>query len=347
MRHTQFRYSLSRSGLIAALALSAGCVFMPPPPERGEVPAPEPVAEAAPPPAAAITEAPEAAKAPAPPMPDEPVRTAIVISDDIAAYVGVAEALTSRLTADVVTMHNLDGLELNASRVAAEVADADRIVAVGLLAAAVLRRHSDKTMVFCKVFNYQDHDLISPTSKGVSFLPPFDMQVEAWKEIAPQLRRIGIITGAGQEPLVEEIRAATSEHGIMLASRVATSDKEALVEFKRLTPEVQGLWLLPDNRILSPEVVREIMSYSAKHRKQIVVFGRNLLVLGALMSITTDDEDVAAQVVKQLESMTADGRLQGPDMQALTEIHVDVNTEVARYLGLDASERVARTRAVQ
>ena len=42
-----------------------------------------------------------------------------------------------------------------------------------------------------------------------------------------------------------------------------------------MTHAIDGLWLLPDNRILSPDVVREMMSYSAKHKKQVVVFGNN------------------------------------------------------------------------
>jgi hypothetical protein len=76
------------------------------------------------------------------------------------------------------------------------------------------------------------------------------------------------------------------------------------------------------------------MSYGAKHRKQIVVFGDNFLGLGALLSVTSDERDVAERVLARFDDMSETGRLLGPDMQQLTEIHTAVNPDVANYLGL-------------
>jgi hypothetical protein len=76
------------------------------------------------------------------------------------------------------------------------------------------------------------------------------------------------------------------------------------------------------------------MSYSAKHRKQIVVFGDSFLGLGALMSVTSDERDVAERVLARFDNMAPSGQLLGPDMQELTRIHTDVNPAVANYLGL-------------
>jgi len=197
-------------------------------------------------------------------------------------------------------------------------------------------------MVFCQVFNYQDHDLISRSSKGVNLLPPFDTQLEAWTSLAPGLKSIGIITGPDQDSLVDEIRAVTAAQQIELSVRTVLSDKEALYSFKRLTPEIQGLWLLPDNRILSPAVVREIITYGARHRIQVVVFGANLLSAGALMSVTSINGDIADQVLSRLDTISETGQLAGPDMRPLTRMQVEVNRDVARHLGLAVSEQVVR-----
>jgi ABC-type uncharacterized transport system substrate-binding protein len=246
---------------------------------------------------------------------------------------GIAEEIQRQDGAHVI-VHNLDGEPTNAERVLAELSgNSDRLVAIGLLAATVGRR-ADLPMVFCQVYNYQDHDLLSPTSKGVQLLPPFSLQLDAWMSLSPDLRHLGIVTGPAQDSLVAEIRQVVEEAELTLTVATVQSDQEALLAFKDMTQSIDGLWLLPDNRILSPVVVREIMSYSAKHRKQVVVFGDSFLALGALMSVTSDERDVAERVLARFDNMSETGRLLGPDMQQLTKIHTDVNPTVANYLGL-------------
>jgi ABC-type uncharacterized transport system substrate-binding protein len=342
----RFQFAITRIGLFLLFVMSAGCSFLAPAVQVAEVPVVQPVTppEVVPEPEplpVQVVDVP-APRVVIPEPPSRPAHTAVVISDDIPAFTGVAEQIKRRLGEEHVSIHNLDGLAGNRARVAAEIGSADQVVAVGLLAATVGRRSTDRPLVFCKVFNYQDYDLISPLSKGVNFLPPFEMQLEAWTNLAPGLRSVGVIAGPGQEALVEEVRQAAASLQVSLAFRSVESDKEALVTFKRLTPDVQGFWLLPDNRILSPEVVREIMSYSAKHRKQVVVFGSNLLGLGAVMSITSNDEDVVDQVLRRLSEVTDDGKWPGPDMAPLTKMELQINPDVAGHFGIAPAEQVAR-----
>jgi ABC-type uncharacterized transport system substrate-binding protein len=256
----------------------------------------------------------------------------------------IAEEIQRR-DPDHVTVHDLDGQEANAGTTLSEIdgANSDRIVAIGLLAATIGRK-TDVPMVFCQVYNYQDYDLVSPTSKGVQFLPPFSLQLVAWKTLAPELQSIGIVTGPGQDTLVAEIQRVVEAAGLTLLVETVQSDQEALLEFKEMTLAVDGFWLLPDNRILSPDVVREMLSYSAQRRKQVVVFGNGLLGLGALMSVSSDEVDIAERVLVRFENMSEDGQLRGPDIQQLTKIHTNVNHDAANRLGLTVPDAFIGTR---
>jgi ABC-type uncharacterized transport system substrate-binding protein len=256
----------------------------------------------------------------------------------------IAEEIQRR-DAEHVTVHNLDGSEANAVTTLAKIdgASSDRIVAIGLLAATVGRR-AEMPMVFCQVYNYQDYDLVSPSSKGVQLLPPFDLQLEAWRSLAPELKSIGIVTGPGQDALIADIQEAVERAELTLTVATVQSDQEALVRFKDMTHAIDGLWLVPDNRILSPNVVREMMSYSAKHKKQVVVFSSGLLGLGALMSVASDERDVADRVLARFENMSESGQLRGPDLQQLTKIHASVNEDIARHLGLAIPEALIGAR---
>ena len=319
--------------LFVITGLVAGCTMLPPAVPVAQAPVETSAPVPAPPqPDPAPAPAPTIAPEPTPPAP--PAHTALLLSDDIPAFSAIAEEIAARVGDAPLSIHNLDSNPANVSRIRAEAAEADRLIAVGLFAATVAREIEGKPLVFCQVFNYQDHDLISASSKGVKLLPPFDLQLDEWLDLDPDLKRIGIIVGPGQEQLVEEIQAAARARQVELAVSTVQSDKEALYNFKRMTQDIQGLWLLPDNRVLSPEVVREIMSYSARHRTQVVVFGPNLLDLGALMSVTSDPGDIAARVLARIGDVDANNRISGPDMQSLTTLDVDINLEVARYLGL-------------
>jgi len=210
------------------------------------------------------------------------------------------------------------------------------------LAAKAGRKIADTPMVFCQVFNYQDHDLISPKSKGVKFLPPFSLQLEIWKELSPDLQTVGLIVGPNQEELVAEINQAAEQFNVELLTQTVHSDKEALYAFKRLTAKIQGFWLLPDNRVLSPTVLTEIVSYGRKHGNQTVVFSPQLLSLGADISFSNADTDVADAVLKVLGASAGKDTIVGLPMTALTTLHAEINPDVSGQLRLRNSEKLAQ-----
>ncbi|MEE8305179.1 MAG: ABC transporter substrate binding protein, partial [Candidatus Tectomicrobia bacterium] len=249
------------TALILCVSL-AGCVGLPVTPEE-----PPPASMPAPPP---------------PPTPEiEPSRVVLFLSDDIPAYQAIATQIVERGDANEYKTVNLDGDPRISPANLAEIKafDPDKIVSIALLAAQVGRQFADTPMVFCQVFNYRDHDLLSPYSRGVKLLPPFALQLEAWTELSPELESIGLVIGPNQEDLIAEAVRAAEAYKIELTSRIVSSDKEALYVFKRLTSSIQGFWLLPDNRILSPRVLKEMMSYGTAHGVQIVVFNSQLINL--------------------------------------------------------------------
>ncbi|MDP6437827.1 MAG: hypothetical protein QF790_08665 [Gammaproteobacteria bacterium] len=269
-------------------------------------------------------------------------QVAVVLSNDLPEFVAIADELNRRFSKDI-TVHSLGGKPGNAERVLAEIdaAGADQLVAVGLLAAKIGRERQGRPMVFCQTYNYKEHGLVSANSKGVGLLPPFDKQFETWHELDPKIKRIGLLSGPDKDELLVELRQAGDRRGIGVISRAVSSDKEALLEFKRMMSNIQGLIILPDNRILSPRVLREIMSLGAKRRTQIVVYAPGLLNLGALMSFTGRPDDIANAVVKRLESVQADGRIPGPGLIPLEEIRVQVNPAMADHLSLIIPEPLA------
>jgi ABC-type uncharacterized transport system substrate-binding protein len=268
-------------------------------------------------------------------------RVAIVLSGRQPAYDGVAREL-ERVLEDY-SLYDLSDRSQTVRSVFGSIADekATAVVAIGLRAALSARALSSVPVVFCQVFNVSDNDLITDNVKGVSSLPPLNLQLKAWKELDPQLKSIGAIVGPGHEALIDEAALAAEELGLKLHFRIAGSDKETLYIFNRLVPDIDGFLLFPDNRVLSRTVLDEMLGYAARHRIQVAVFNEPLLAMGATLSATTIDADIASAIVHVLDSFDKQQGSLLPALTPLTAIQIRTNKAIVQQYGLDADDTSA------
>ncbi len=283
--------------------------------------------------------APERTIEPAPPEvpPAMPASLAVVVSNDIPAYTNVADEIARLAGERPNAIYSLRGDMAAAAEAIADIdkSGSDALIAIGLLAAEAAREYSHVPVVFCQIFNHAEHELLARGARGVELLPPFSMQLAAWKQLSPELARVGVITGPGHQEMIARATRAARAAGVELVSRVVDSDKEALYVFKRLVPDIDGFWLLPDNRILSPRVIRELMDYGKKHEKQILAFSPSLLEWGAVMSVMSIDEDVASQVLHLVDTEVPPDMDEPSRLAPLTRMQIEINEALARKLGLN------------
>ncbi len=262
-------------------------------------------------------------------------RVAIVLSGRQPGYESVAHELEQVL--EDYSLYDLSDRSQTVRNVFSSIADekATAIVAIGLRAALSARALSEVPVVFCQVFNVNDNDLITDTVKGVSSIPPLSLQLKAWKELDPQLRNVGAIVGGGHEDLIEEATQAAEELGLGMHVKVASSDKETLYLFNRLVPDIDGFLLFPDNRILSRTVLDDILGYASRHRVQIAVFNESLLAMGATLSASSVDADVASTIVRVLDRFENNKGDLLPAITPLTAIQIRTNKSIVQQYGLD------------
>jgi ABC-type uncharacterized transport system substrate-binding protein len=207
-------------------------------------------------------------------------------------------------------------------------------VAVGLQAVQLARERSSGPIIFCQVFNYRELLAAGGPLWGVQSIPPLALQLRSWKAIDPSLRRIGLIVSQAHVPLAQDAVEAGEQIAIEVEYAVSSSDRETLYLAKRLAADVDGLWVLPDNRILSPAVLEESLSYALSHGVGVLVFNEALLPWGALISASSTASDVARSVLAVLERVAA-GRTDGlPVVSPLSEVELRINEQAAVQLGL-------------
>lgn len=353
---TPIRAMIARAAPIFLLMALSGCAALLPEP-------PEPVADG-PVAVPAPTPQPEPELEPAPfpqPLPPTPVPVAqpepdtgpvnvgplvaVVISDRTPAYVAVADALDEHL--DNPEVYDLSDGSLNPAKAFDVIgrSGAIAVVAIGLPAARAAAQFSRVPVVVGQVFNFMNTDLPSASVRAVSVLPPVAQQVDAWLAIAPAIKNVGAIVGPGHDALIEEAEQALSERGIKFHYAIANSDRETLYLFNRLVRDIDGFLLFPDNRVLSRNILLEMMSYAARHHVQVAVFNDPLLKLGAVLSTSAVDTDIAASITIVLNRILEGDIDDVPMMSPLSTTRVSTNPGVMQKLGLSVLAPIDKSMA--
>ena len=258
----------------------------------------------------------------------------VLLSDSTPAFTGVQREIGKKYPRQLATYTLGNESTYPALRKKIESSNGSVVVAIGLPAARLARGLAGKKVIFCQVFNYEDAELVTPWMKGVSATAPVSEQFRVWKALYPKLTSIGVVTGRNLHGLMEETRAAAKENHIRLDHVEVRSDKETLYAYKQLSPKMQGLWLVPDNRVLSRDVIRDIMAHSVKEGKQVAVFGRELLGLGGLISAETSYADIAEQVLVRVRQAQEASGVPGAPVIPLARTVIRINTVMAKRLNL-------------
>ena len=318
--------------LFVALAVSACSTLAPEPPTVDD--SPEVVVEAP-----IETAEPTAPKRLIPPEPAKLPPVAIVLTSSRPAYADVAAELTRQF--DDYVVYNLDEDRRPPVSVLRLINDSESqaIVAIGLRAAKSSIAMASVPVIFSQVFNYQDHDLLRETSRGVAAVPPLDAQLAAWKEVDPELARVGVIIGSGHDDLIDDARIAAERHGIDLQVRTAQSDQETVYLFKRMVRTIDGYWLFPDNRILSARALQQIIEEAGRHNVTVAAPSESMLKIGADISFSTVAADIASKIADIVRQIEAGELAQVEPITPLAEIRVALDEEQADK---DAVARVSK-----
>lgn len=205
------------------------------------------------------------------------------------------------------------------------------VIAVGLKAAKLVKQLKTKHVIFTSIVNHEDYDLVSDQMKGVSALPSPEKLFKDWKLLSPDLTTVAVIAGNNLDNYLTYAALAADKYGIELVVRKVSTDKEFIYKSKHLSMDVQGQWILPDNRVLSSKALKDVMSYASRRGRQIVVFGPKLLAFGGLFYVVADEKIVSEKVFELMKD-------KGDSVNGIAYVmnhRMGVNARIARQLNLE------------
>ncbi len=128
--------------------------------------------------------------------------------------------------------------------------------------------------------------------------------------------------------MIAEAEVAAAELDLELRVRIAHSDQESLYFFRRMVRDIEGFWLIPDNRILSARVIKQMLDEADHQQVPVVVPNESMLAMGAAISISTVAADIAETIVSVVRRIQAGEIDKVPPITRLSEIQVKTNDNV-------------------
>lgn len=262
-------------------------------------------------------------------------------SEELPAYQQPIPAFEEALDLPVEVIQ-LDGDKKRALRVASRLSQErpDLIFALGAKAAWTAVNHVPGVpVVHVAVLDPDRYGIQGAFVTGVGMELPAELVISQFQLFAPQVQRLGLIVSQGNAgPDIEAAIEAARRAGYEVVVRRVRASNDVRKGFSRLRRQVDGLWLLPDPVVVTPDNFRTLRDEALRSRLPLLVYSEHLVRAGAFMTVAPDWEAVGRQAAdlagRILAGTTAaEVRPVQPDTP-----RVVLNGDTSDALGLDIDE---------
>jgi len=272
-------------------------------------------------------------------------RIAIVTSSHTEPYQRVVEGFRAYMSAQGVTsgfsFHSLqDDREAARKALGAARRSADSIVlTIGSVATQdALQSEGSAPVVACMIMN--DHDLRrSAIATGVTLEFSLDTQFQWIKRFVPRGKSIGVLYNPREnQAQVDAAKRVAESHGLRLVARPVESPQALPAALASLSNDVDVVWGLSDQLVLSAQTGEAILLFSFRNRIPFAGLSESWVRAGALYALDRDYVDIGAQcgeLALRVLRGTAPRDLPPARPRRLTYA---INLRAAEHMNLDVSE---------
>lgn len=216
------------------------------------------------------------------------------------------------------------------------LAGARVVLAVGQKAVQVAQASAPSSLVvYCMVLRGAVRP--SPNVTGVRLEVAPLAALRALAQLAPSVRRVGVVYDPRiSNAYLKEAAPAASALGLSLVARPVRDPGEVRAALGELTSRVDALWLMPDPRLVSAELLPDILAQQSEHHVAVIGFLDNLTEAGALASVAPDYAKagkLAAEMARDLAQRPVAAGAPLP-VAASGPGALTINAKTAQQLGL-------------
>jgi putative ABC transport system substrate-binding protein len=267
---------------------------------------------------------------------------AVIMTADVDEYKKALRGLKDTLRHQIVGEYNMEGDFDRGHKILTDIQSKikpDLIVTIGIWALEVVAdRATDLPVVYAMVLN--PPSVVKTGAKnitGASMNVAVEQPIRLFKQLGPQIRRIGVIynqTRTGY--LVKRADAVAREQGLQLVAREIGSSKEAIGALESLQDGIDALWILPDETILAPAVVQQMLLFSYRKKVPLLGLSESQVQMGALLSLSfASGEDIGRQAGELANAILAGRTAAEVPYTTARQVKLTVNLKAAQKLGME------------
>jgi putative tryptophan/tyrosine transport system substrate-binding protein len=277
-------------------------------------------------------------------------QVAVITSADVDAYKDALRGFKRVLRHQIVAEYDMEGNLETGKQMLADIQSKikpDLILAIGPWAFQVTAAQAtNMPVVYAMVLN--PSSLLPAGVKnvtGASMNVPVENTIRLFKQLGPQIRRVGVLSNRAKTGyLVKRAMQVGREQGLEIVDREIRSPKEAIQALDALQDEIHALWILPDEIVLTPEVVQYMVLFSYRKKIPLIGLSERQAQMGALVSLSfASSEDIGRQAA-ELANSILEG--QPPDRLPFTmarQVKLTVNLKAAEKLGIEIPKSLLGT----
>jgi len=276
-------------------------------------------------------------------------RVAVLMSASVEEYDEAVRGFKSAAPNQALTLYDMDG-DLERGRKLLDEIDSrlkpDLVVAVGIWALrAVVNRPPSAPVVFAMVLN--PPSVISPDARnitGASLNVPVEQQMWLFKQLG--VKRIGVIYNPAKTGyLVRRAQAVARDDGIEFVTREVNAPRDAIGAIDSIQDGVDGLWLVPDETVLSQTVVDHMLLLSYRRKLPLLGVSARHAQMGALFAMSfASGEDIGRQAGELAQAILRGRAVADVPYTSARMVYLTVNLKTAQQLGLEIPKAI-RARA--
>lgn len=130
---------------------------------------------------------------------------------------------------------------------------------------------------------------------GASIDIPVDVQFQKFKQIIPNLKKVGVLYSQNTESLIPQAQVIAAQQNIQLVALKVNSERELPEALDSLCRSVDGIWSVADHNLFKPKSTRYILLNTLKRRIPFMGFSRYVVESGALFALDFDYKAVGFQ----------------------------------------------------
>jgi putative ABC transport system substrate-binding protein len=274
-------------------------------------------------------------------------RVAVLLSAKVSEYEDALKGFRESNPHQIAAVYDMDGDLDRGRKQLAEIEDKikpELIFAVGVWALqAVIARPPSVPVVYAMVLN--PPSVLGADARnvtGASMNVPVEQSIRLFKQLGPQIKRIGVIFNRNRTGyLVRQAQAVAREEGLELVTREVSSPKDVVAALESLQDGVDALWIVPDETTLSQAVVQQMLLFS--YRKKIPLLGLSdrHAQMGALFALSfASGEDIGRQAGELAQAILNGRAASGVPYTNARKVYLTVNLKAAQKLGLEIPQAI-------